>query len=97
MKILNQRDKPKGRFFWFVLAHKLNQRDGSSGLFWRVNQRDGFGLQKKKCSRSPQPAAFQRRIKIMVVMGNTYTHLSKQTDVSMNIYNFLMIPKILNQ
>ncbi len=33
----------------------------------------------------------------MVVMGNTYTHLSKQTDVSMNIYNFLMIPKILNQ
>lgn len=75
----------------------LNQRDGSSGFFWRVNQRDGFGLQKIKCSRSSQPAAFQRRIKKMVVMGNTYTHLSKQTDVSMNIYNFLMIPKILNQ
>ena len=75
----------------------LNQRDGSFGFFWRVNQREGFGLQKKKCSRSPQPAAFQRRIKKMVVMGNTYTHLSKQTDVSMNIYDFLMIPKILNQ
>ena len=91
MKILNQRDGSSG-LFW-----RVNQRDGSFGFFWRVNQRDGFGLQKKKCSRSPQPAAFQRRIKIMVVMGNTYTHLSKQTDVSMNIYNFLMIPKILNQ
>ena len=40
---------------------------------------------------------FRGGLKKMVVMGNTYTHLSKQTDVSMNIYNFLMIPKILNQ
>ena len=40
---------------------------------------------------------FRGELKKMVVMENTYTHLSKQTDVSMNIYDFLMIPKILNQ
>lgn len=39
---------------------------------------------------------FRDGFKKMVVMGNTYTHSSKQTDVCMNIYDFLMIPKILN-